>query len=189
MRRVFIATAMMMLLVGLGCARSVPPPASPADPAATAQAADSPFAQPGALARRFRGRQDNETAYIAIVLGQKPGEPCGATTVPERLKVPRPSGPTPRKLRVEWEVVNHCWTAGERHEVSLEFANEGRVIQRWLKRTAEMSNTSDDPPNRDTIRAALRLDANRGTYNYQIMLKRGDGPPVAVVDPELEVEY
>jgi hypothetical protein len=186
MRRVVIASAMMLLPAGLGCARAVPPPASPAEPAATQQ---SPFAQPGALARVFWGRQDNETAYVAIVLGQKPGEPCGATTVPERLKVPRPSGPVPRKLRVEWEIVNHCWTAGERHEVTLSFANEGRVIQRWLKQAAEMSNTSDDPRNRDTIRAALRLDASRGTYNYRIMLKRGDGQPVAVVDPELEVEY
>jgi hypothetical protein len=160
-------------------------------PAIAQQSAESPFEQDGRLALALRGRQDPETAYVAIVLGPKGSETCAAITVPDKLRIPNPAGPGPKKLRIEWEVVNNCWSAsGPRQEVSLSFGNPSPV-QRWLKEFAEAPNPDPNrsgAENRDTIRASVKSNAAPRVYNYQIMLKIGDGPATAVVDPELEVE-
>ena len=191
--------ALLLLAAGCGSQQATPPAAQ-----TQSVESESTVYEQAVLPLVYRGRQDPQTAYVAIVLGPKGNTPCAATIVPDTLKIPHPNKPGPKKLRVEWEVVNYCWSAPASHEVKLQFLSQPpeslpNPIQ-WIKEIAEMPSPQPIKPgfeNRDNIRgkvnaAVIPNDPPEGrmsrTYNYLVKLTI-NGNESTVVDPELEVEY
>lgn len=136
--------------------------------------------------------QNNDTAYIAVLLYKDGSGNCTAKVSPETLLIVRKFRRI-SKANVEWEVVNQCWDPnGPNEEITVYFQTDPTEPHGTApKEVAAMPNSAADDKSRDQIRRKLKKKPGEKSaeYNYVIRRKSGTGTPQDVVDPRIEYEY